>query len=435
MNQNDTNARLEIIDHTSDALGPAWLPRTGGTAAERVRGDVLTSGNTRVAARALVDAVAAARETVLVASFLLSDEAFASALLDAASRGVRIYVLTASDVRLRSEPRGDFDADVVEQHLALLRRLGGRVLLRSSERFHAKLVLVDGAGGPGLLLTANLTKEALERNEEIVVRLTAAESRRAREWFLAAFWSLAEFEMLDPSTLRPVTHRPNVGAPAPARDAITATWTGVCAHTDRLLEIVDRAKRKLVVACFGWDADGVLVDLIARRAVDGLEVVVLARMRERSMPALLHLAASGARVMGFPWLHAKAISADEGTAAWIGSANFEPRGLDEGFELGVVLDGARARAVDDVLSDWTRCAKWELRANPTIAQTAPRTTIRRWSGNAFSDVRVEEVRRVELEERPGAKPPPPSANAVAHRTEVSRRARHTTQRTASGSTE
>jgi cardiolipin synthase len=434
MSKTEMTVRTEIIDHTSDALGPVWLPRTGGTVQERARGEVLTSGRARAGAGALVTAVASARDTIFVASFLLSDEAFANALLEAAGRGVRVYVLTASDVRLRSEPRGDHDAGVVEQHLALLRRLGGRVLLRSSERFHAKLVLVDGASGPGFLLTANLTKEALERNEEIIVRLTATEAWLAREWFIAAFWSLAQFEMLDSSALRPVTSRPAIDAPPVSRDALTVTWTGVCGHAERLLEIVDGAKRSLVVSCFGWDEHEALVDLIARRAAE-IDVVVLARMRERSMPALLHLAASGAWVVGFPWLHAKAISADDGAVAWVGSCNFETRGLDEGFELGVVLGDERAVTVDEVLADWARCGRWELRARATVGQAAPRTTVRRWSSGEFVDVRVEDVRRVELDERSGARVPTPSANTIVHRTEISWRSRAVMENTAHGSGE
>jgi cardiolipin synthase len=282
---------------------------------------------------------------------------------------------------------------------------------------------VTGVQTCALPISANHTREALERNEEIIVRLTAAEARLAREWFVAAFWSLAQFEMLDASTLRPVTSRPAIDPPTVARDALTVTWTGVCGHADQLLAIVDGARRSLVVSCFGWDEHGVLVDLIARRAAEGLDVVVLARMRERSMPALLHLAASGARVGGFPWLHAKAISADEGAVAWIGSANFEQRGLDEGFELGVVLRDERAVAVHEVLADWTRCGRWELRATATVGQAAPRTTVRRWSSGAFIDVRVEDVQRVELDDRPGAKVPTPSTNTVVHRTEISWRSR------------
>lgn len=423
MSKTEMTTRTETVDHTSDPLGPVWLPRSGDTVRERARGDVLTSGSARGAAGALINAVGSARDTILAVSFLLSDEAFASALLEAASRGVRVYVLTASDVRVRSEPRGDFDAGVIDQHVALLRRLGGRVLLRSSERFHAKLVVVDGTSG--FVMTSNLTKEALERNEEIVVRLTADESRQAREWFVAAFWSLAQFEMLDASTLRPVTSRPAFELPRARLGALTVTWTGVCGHTDRLLEIVDQAKRSLVVSCFGWDEHGVLVDLIARRAADGLDVVVLARMRERSMPALVRLAASGARVVGFPWLHAKAISADRGSVAWLGSANFEQRGLEEGFELGLVLGGERAVVVHEVLTDWARCGRWELRADATVGQAAPRTTVRRWSGGAFVDVRVEDVRRLELDERQGGKIPGPDARTIAHRTEILWRSRTT----------
>ena len=61
-----------------------------------------------------------------------------------------------------------------EQHQDMLNRLGGFALFRSAPHFHAKFVLSDPGkrDGAGLLLTANLTKEALERNQELAVELT-----------------------------------------------------------------------------------------------------------------------------------------------------------------------------------------------------------------------------------------------------------------------
>ena len=86
---------------------------------------------------------------------------------------------------------------------------------------------------------------------------------------------------------------------------------------------------------------GKRTELMCARARQGVSLTVLARVRPRAMPALVALAEAGARVLGFKWLHAKALWADSGRGL-VMSANLEKHGLDGSFELGVRLDGERA---------------------------------------------------------------------------------------------
>jgi cardiolipin synthase len=133
------------------------------------------------------------------------------------------------------------------------------------------------------------------------------------------------------------------------------------------LDLVRAAQHTITVASFGWDADHEIVQALCARAKEGLHVTVLARVRPASMPALLALAQAGARVFGYRWLHAKAIATDEG-AGLVTSANLQRHGLDGGFELGVVLQDARAAALREILRGWAATAPCELRLTALLGE-------------------------------------------------------------------
>src|SRR5690606_22278000 len=113
---------------------------------------------------------------------------------------------------------------------------------------------------------------------------------------------------------------------------------------DATLRLIESAREEMTVACFGWDADHEVIDCLCEKARSGVGVTVLARERPASMSALVKLAEAGATVLGFRWLHAKAIVVD-GRSALVMSANLQTQGLDQGFELGVLMHDARVADV------------------------------------------------------------------------------------------
>ncbi len=386
------------VDHTRDPLGAAWVPNTAraGVATETVSTEVFTTGRKRNAASWIARCIDDAAETVVVSTFLFADKALEEALLRAATRGVRVYALMAASTRLDREPRDDaeFDLRVRDEHKAMLRRVAGHVLVRSAEDFHAKLVLVDptGARPCGWALTANLTSEALERNEELVVELTREEVGRAFAWARHAFWARATHELLDALQLAPCV--PFAEAAEPAADGAVVVTCGAT-HTirDAALDVIHAAERRLVVASFGWQLDHPVVQAILARARAGVAVTVLARVRPSVMPALVALREAGATVLGFKWLHAKAIWSDRGEAL-VASANLERHGLDQGFEVGVRLSGARAEAVGRALDAWAAAAAQRLEAAVTVGEVTGEVLT--WRGGSLQPVVVEPSREQTL---------------------------------------
>jgi cardiolipin synthase A/B len=411
------------IDHRGDPLGAVWVPgKSTRPRPERWQSGVCASGRGRVAANRVVEAIRRARETVFVSSFLLSDAEIARALLQAARGGARAYVLLAAE-RVKNEPKGDedFDQRMYDAEKKLLQEIAGHALVRSAGFFHAKVVLVDAPAGEGFLLTANLTTEALERNEELVVELAPEQRAAIYRWLSFAFWELAENEMPAPGALERIGPAGWVKRPTPV-PSVPVTAPGSTALRETTSGLVERAQKSLTVASFGWAEEHAVVRQIIARARQGLRVTVLARPRPSAMKALVALREAGATVLGFPYLHAKAIWSDAGEAL-VMSANLQAHGLDEGFEVGAVLDGARADAVKAELAAWAENAPFSLETGLRVGDVHGK--VRLWNGRSLDDLEVEELREVDLgrialrsADRLAATPPLPSPRAgrLPHRT-------------------
>ena len=402
----------QTVDQRDCSMPPAWVADEDPALVTKRQAteSIWTSGSDREMANRAVDLLRQAQKKAVVCSFLIADRQVQDAMLEAAGRGVRVYVMLASEARLEREPGdGEFERNVHEGHKAMLQRLGGRVLFRSAPNFHAKCILADPEDAPaGMLLTANLTSEALERNNELAVELSGDEVRQAAELMRWAMWEAADHEMQDDRSFRAVkplgcvAHPGNGGgvlATTPRERSLAGDDKGrpYEARTellDEAFEVIGSAGKDLIVASFGWDADHDLTKYLVERARSRLNVTVLARMRPKSMPALVALAEAGAQVLGFRWLHAKALWTDAGRGL-VMSANLEPHGLDDGFELGVPLEGKRVEELRTCLAHWVRQARWKLLPKPTLGELSG--DVRVWQDKTFTELVIEDRREVDLD--------------------------------------
>lgn len=392
-----TKRHSRVVDQRGHRLPPAWAPSPTRRAPQSESGrTVYVSGRNRELASRVISMLAGAKEKVVLSSFLLADRDVEDAILNAAERRVRVYILLASEARLDIEDTdGEFEKAMYDQHRGMLNRIGGHALFRSAPHFHAKFVLADpgGSDGVGLLLTANLTKEALERNEELAVELTQEEVEEVFALARWAFWEYAEHELIDPKDrFRSVKPVGVVEHPTPSPHVPATTSESQELRTDAA-RLIKSAAKEIVVASFGWDKDHEILEFLCVRASEGLDVTVLARARASQMPALLALAESGARVLGFKWLHAKALCAD-GASALVMSANLQAEGLDRGFELGIRLNDDRAEEVNGRLDEWAKAARWELLASPTLGDIQGKALV--WRDNRLDEMTVETEHQIDL---------------------------------------
>jgi cardiolipin synthase len=388
----------KTIDQRNQSLPPSWksLTASANQVAELVGGGVYRSGKSRQLASRVQSIIRGAREMVVASSFLLADAEVERSLLDAARRGVRVYLLLATETRLTREPSDDdseFDRKVLADHLAMLKRLAGWTLIRSAPEFHAKVVLADPTSrGTGVLLTANLTTEALERNEEMGLDLSAEEAREVFGYLRWAAWEGASHELMEPGQLRSVKPFDAVDVPE-VGEMVVATAGAQTSIREEILRVVDSAEEELVVSSFGWELKHPVVQRLLQRSREGLRLIILCRMRPASMPALLALAEAGASVLGFRWLHAKAVWSDTGEAV-VMSANLEAQGLDRGFELGLTLTDRRAEAIERLLRSWTDSAPWQLLPKPKLGDLIGKACV--WRDWKFVEIDVAPERPCDL---------------------------------------
>ena len=321
------------------AAPPGWVARPQY---KRQQGNA-TSRVTRI--------IDGARDVLAASTFLLADDQVTEALLRASDRGVRCYLLLAAEARLRRDEGTEFEQRAHRNHVETLRRLGGAgaVLIRSADEFHAKAVVADPLSSEprGVIMTANLTREALTRNEELFVDLEEDEAREAGAVMREALWERATHELVggDLRSCRPL------GRAGPASTCRILQGGSNRQLRDRLAGMLDAGPKKVAAASYGWDESHPVVDRLCRLARGGADVTVLARSgRPASMPALERLRSAGAKVAGFAWLHAKAVATESG--AVVMSANIEPQGLEQGFEMGIALGGKRASEVMGTLGRW-----------------------------------------------------------------------------------
>lgn len=359
----DAIPRFQIHDLRAEPLPPCWLRRceTKPDTLETPAPGLWRVGPAGHFRQALIAGIEAAREIVLVASFLLADRTLAEALLRAVQRGVRVYVLTASEQRVARllDEDDSFEARMSEEHKRLLADLAGKVLLRSADHFHAKFLVTDPMSEPqAWLSTANFNRALLD-SVELGVWLDGQAARDLAAWFSWVFWQESERELVARDRLAGVDKAP-ASPPAPPSNLVCATTRSQASLRDAALNLVGRARKEIWVSSYGLDAKHPVVAALIDAASRGVIVTVLTRPRPAVAAATAALAAAGARVVAHDKLHAKAIISDAG--ALIMTANLEAHGLDRGFEVGALLPASRGAALLQTLRQWAAEFPWTYAA-------------------------------------------------------------------------
>ena len=350
-----------LLDLSHEPLGPGWL-RVNPTRPEarEQRGDGLwCTGPEGKLRRTLAAAITNAAEVVLLSSFLLADDALAEAMLDAAARGVRVYVLTASEQRI-SQVRDDdeFGQRMADDHKRLLARLAGKVQLRSGQ-IHSKFLVVDpqSPSRRGWLSTANFNR-ALVDGVELAVELDEGQTRALAGLFAWAYWCEVEHELRGPKRLVAVKAGHPLTPNRPRHPCLFATARDETTLRAAVLELIDDARRELIVSSYGLVADHVSLAALCRAARRGVGVTVLTRPRPAVAEAVRKLEEAGVELRAHDKLHAKAILADD--QALVMTANLEAHGLDHGFEVGALLSKSQAGRVAELLREWAQRFPWRF---------------------------------------------------------------------------
>ena len=326
----------------------------------------------------VAEIIRSADEVAIASSFLLADGNIERAITSTWGQR-RCYVLLAATARLRQDIGNEFDKMAHDRHVATLKNIAGSALVRSSDDFHAKVVLADpGSDEPrGLFLTANLATEGLERNQELFVELEPDEVCEAESVLRWAFWEHSAHELAG-DKLRDC--KP-LGKIKPAESKKILQTEPHRAIRRKIMEILDGRPKKITVASFGWDAGHAVVEKLCDLSRRGTSVTVLTRAGRKSTHAALEkMKKANIRILGFSWFHAKAVISDSHTLVM--SANIERHGLEKGFELGLTLEGKRAEEVKKTVSGWIDNYQYEFKARGQASRGPPGTGPERPGGQA-----------------------------------------------------
>ena len=318
----------------------------------------------------VAEIIQGADEVAIASSFLLADNRIEHALADAHWGQKRCYVMMAAASRLRQDIGNEFDRMAHDRHIETLKSIAGKALVRSSDDFHAKIVLADpGSDEPrGLFLTANLATEGLERNQELFVELEPDEIREAESVLRWAFWERSAHELAG-DKLRDC--KP-LGKIKPVESKKILQTEPHRTIKRKIMEILDGRPKKIIVASFGWDAGHTVVEKLCSLSRQGTSVTVLTRSgRKSTHAALVKMKMANIRILGFSWFHAKAIISDSHTLVM--SANIGEHGLEKGFELGLTLEGERAEEVKKTVSGWIGNYQYEFEASGPVIRGPPET--------------------------------------------------------------
>ncbi|MDG7000336.1 MAG: phosphatidylserine/phosphatidylglycerophosphate/cardiolipin synthase family protein [Nitrososphaerota archaeon] len=350
-----------VISNRETPLPPSWIPRRRSELHANKRnngaGGIWSAGDSDVLIARINEYVKSARNMICISSFLLDESEVVEELIRA-SHDVRIYIITASENILEKEPRRDseFELERLNEHKRVLNRLAGITLIRTADSFHSKFIITDPSSddAKGMLLTANITKDALVRNPEIGVELTPQETKDLFKQFTIGFWIESNRELLEPGKLSSVRRVQLTNATPPI--VLPCTLQNLCSIKEALLDIIGEARHEIWVSIYGIDSDHEVSKKLISALSRGTKVKILTRIRgtDKHTKSLISLAQSGAEIVGHRYLHAKAIvvDAENGCKSIVMTANIDKKGLDEGFETGVILNGSRAMEVKMILQKW-----------------------------------------------------------------------------------
>lgn len=349
----------------------------------------------------LLDAIKNAKSTIMLCSFILSDEDIIRAILHAQERQVRCYVLFSTEAQLKKEYQAElseYDQTSLDNHKRMLDRFAGKILARTNDHLHAKYLLVD-IGLPtqkGFISTANFTREALSRNQEIGIILNDEEMAELFDFFRRGFWFEAKQELIRQDVWDPIKTERLRDPPQYKHLKITSsTQTRM---KNYIMDIIRQAKGKLYVSSYGFDPQHEVVQLLTEKAAE-LEIIVLTRPREKNSATIKQLKAVGAEIRSFTYLHSKFIFCPKTKVGIIMTANLEPRGIDEGYEVGVQLDNKAIEELQKIVDEWYEQAPYQWETSKSI-QELSKGKILIPQGRDFVERMIEDQEDVKTSQTP-----------------------------------
>jgi cardiolipin synthase len=339
---------------------------------EKVSPSIIVPGKNKTLLNRLRSMIDGSTDVLCIASFLIEEDEIKTAIVGAATRGVRVYILTAAELKALKDARDDGeDENDVKAHIAFMKELYGKALVRTGQNFHAKFILADPLDPrkrKGLLFTGNLTG-SLYKSADIALILNPEQICGLYHQFLIGFWKMATGELTGdgykdlPSEKKPPEDIPDFVASSSVDFNAGEHHVGI---GKRLINFIQKTDGPIIAFAWSFDwSNDVVSELV--KAIENSRTVEILVNSGKNHPiypiALERLHEKGAAVFGYPFFHAKGlVSSEKGRArAIVMTANFDQGHIEGGYNSLIEMQNPdQAEKIRTIVEAWKGLAKYEL---------------------------------------------------------------------------
>jgi phosphatidylserine/phosphatidylglycerophosphate/cardiolipin synthase-like enzyme len=317
---------------------------------------VLQSSSDKVVFDIVLFFIKSAKESICLQSFLIQDTAIIDELVKATERGVRVFVMSSAEARLKPtiEEEQDF---ITENYKKMLNeKFKFRFVHRSAENLHAKFIVIDGKMNPkGMIFTNNFTENGFFKNPEISVFLTTEQSKELYDIFVYYFWEKTTDEQTASNEFEKV--KPLGIAELPDLKHILLSSDRSLKNT--ILRAIEKTQSNIILSTFTIDKDYEICKLIGEKQKEST-LTIFTRSNERQLQdQIKDFIDNGAEIFLHQATHAKFILID-GKEGYVFTSNFNQNDFEIGFNIGIKLSAQQVDELAKIAEQWrkTMPQKW-----------------------------------------------------------------------------
>jgi len=323
---------------------------------------IIESGKNGVLFNKIITDIYAAKVMVCLQSFLIQDTKIIDALLKAKQeRGIKVFVMGCAEAKLEANPYGEEDSFITKEYKAMLEeKFKNNFIHRQAGNLHAKFILIDPKTNPkGYLFTGNFNKKPFYENPELAIELSRDKAVELFKVFVHHFWNHTTDEQTESSQFNKVKPIKKFESVNLKQLLLTSPNKDLCSLKGALLEVISKAEESIQFSTFGLDINHELSQAILVKLKQGVKVTIFCRPRLKTIKGHIEiLGKHGAKVFCHPLIHAKSIVVDK-KEAYVFSANFEEHGMDDGFEVGLMLVENQKNDLLKIYDTWKNTFPYE----------------------------------------------------------------------------
>ncbi|MEO0041509.1 MAG: hypothetical protein RL329_957 [Bacteroidota bacterium] len=321
---------------------------------------LVQSGKDEILFKKTLLLIQSAREIICLQSFLIQDSTLIDELVKARERGVKIYITSAAEVRLKPQMCAEVEPDFIQKDYSkmLKDKFVGNFLHRSAESLHAKYIVVDGKTNPrGMIFTNNFTENGFFKNPEIAVELNSDQASALFKLFVFYFWEKTTAEQNGFDEFTPV--KPFEQFKFPATNELLIVSDNHNSLKSNILQAIQNAKYDICFSTFSFDNQYEIAQAIYERQKAGVKIKIFARLNDKLLKTeFKKYLDAGAEIYCHTHTHAKFLIIDN-QKAYLLTANFSKIDFESSFNLGVSLSAHQTHFLSEMVNQWeTQMHQW-----------------------------------------------------------------------------